>query len=164
MKLLRLGLIFSMIALACFLFMGAGKAISAEKTIRIGNPFKPGHILVDTAEKFKELIEKESGGRIAVELQTGVKSEEEINDLCSKGAIEMQSNGHRALEIFGPQYFFLNAPYVFKDLSHVMRVWEGSIGKKAREQVEKECLAPVRTQQWLEGLNRVMRECGRVKD
>ena len=64
-------------------------------------------------------------------------SEENINDWNSQGKIEMQSNGHRALEIFGPQYFFLNAPYVFKDLSHVMRVWEGSIGKKAREQVEK---------------------------
>lgn len=66
-----------------------------------------------------------------------MKSEEEINDLCSKGTIEMQSNGHRALEIFGPHYFFLNAPYIFKDLSHLMRVWEGGIGKKARAQVEK---------------------------
>jgi tripartite ATP-independent transporter DctP family solute receptor len=117
--------------------MGAGKAISAEKTIRIGSPFKAGHILVDAAEKFKELIEKESGGRIAVEVQAGVASEEDINDWNSKGKIEMQSNGHRALEIFAPQYFFLNAPYVFKDLSHVMRVWGGSIGKKANEQVVK---------------------------
>lgn len=105
--------------------------------IRVGSPFKAGHILVEAAEKFKGLIEKDSGGRITVEVQAGVKSEEEINDLCSKGTIEMQSNGHRALEIFGPQYFFLNAPYVFKDLGHVLRVWEGSIGKKAREQVER---------------------------
>ncbi len=126
-----------MAAILCFIPMDIEKAISAEKTIRIGSPFKPGHILVDAAEKFKELIEKESGGRIAVEVQAGVKSEEEINDLCSKGMIEMQSNGHRALEIFAPRYFFLNAPYVFKDLSHVMRVWEGNIGKMANEQMAK---------------------------
>ena len=137
MKNLKLGFIFSMVAFLCFLSVGVTKAISAEKTIRIGSPFKPGHILVDAAEKFKELIEKGSGGRIAVDVQAGVKSEEEINDLCSKGTIEMQSNGHRALEIFGPHYFFLNAPYIFKDLSHLMRVWEGGIGKKARAQVEK---------------------------
>ena len=56
-----------------------------KTTIRIGSPFKAGHILVDAAEKFKELIEKGSGGRIAVEMQVGMKSEEEINDLMYKG-------------------------------------------------------------------------------
>ncbi len=137
MKLLRLGLIFSMIALACFLFMGTGKAISAEKTIRIGSPFKTGHILVDAAEKFKELLEKGSDGRIAVELQIGVKSEEEIDDLCSKGTIEMQSNGNRPLEIYAPQYFFLGAPYVLKDWDHLIRIWQGKLGNKVIEQVEK---------------------------
>ena len=137
MRTTKLGLIFSIVAMLGFLSIGGSKAVSAEKTIRIGSPFKPGHILVEAAEKFKELLEKESGGRFAVEVQAGVKSEEEINDLCSKGLIEMQSNGHRALEIFGAQYFFLNAPYVFKDLAHVLRVWEGPIGQKARATVEK---------------------------
>jgi TRAP-type C4-dicarboxylate transport system substrate-binding protein len=137
MKNLRTGFILSIIAILCFIFMSTGKAVSAEKTIRIGSPFKAGHILVDAAEKFKELIERGSGGRIAVEVQAGVKSEEEINDLCSKGAIEMQSNGNRPLEIYAPQYFFLGAPYVLKDLDHFMRIWQGDLGKAAREQVEK---------------------------
>ena len=141
MKTFRIGFILSMVTLVCFLLGCAEMAptVKPEKktTIRIGSPFKAGHILVEAAEKFKELIEKGSGGKFAVEVQAGVASEENINDWNSQGKIEMQSNGHRALEIFGPQYFFLNAPYVFKDLSHVMRVWEGSIGKKAREQVEK---------------------------
>ncbi len=142
MKVIKLGFILSMMALVCFLFACASTAPTVKPeekktTIRIGSPFKAGHILVVAAEKFKELVEKGSGGRIAVVVDAGVKSEEEINDLCSKGMIEMQSNGHRALEIFGAQYFFLNAPYVFKDFGHVMRVWEGNIGKKAREQVEK---------------------------
>ena len=129
----------------CFSSHCAGQAPTVQScaqqgkktTIRIGSPFKPGHILVDAAEKFKELIEKGSGGRIAVEMQVGVKSEEEINDLCSKGTIEMQSNGNRPLEIYAPQYFFLGAPYVLKDWDHFMRVWQGNLGKKAREQVEK---------------------------
>jgi len=113
-----------------------GMAFSAEK-IRIGSPFKEGHILVEAAKKFKEIIEKESGGKFQVEIQAGVESEEKINDLNSQGQIEMQSNGHRALEIFGPKYFFFNAPYVMKDFDHFMRVWEGPLGKKAREEVEK---------------------------
>jgi len=139
LKNVRLGLFLSVIAVACLFLAGTGNnAIAAEKTtIRIGSPFKAGHILVDAAEKFKELIEKQSGGRFSVEVQAGIDSEEKINDLNSQGKIEMQSNGHRALEIYGPQYFFFNAPYVMKDLSHFMRVWEGNLGRKAREEVQK---------------------------
>jgi TRAP-type transport system periplasmic protein len=129
--------IVSAAVILCFLGVAVGTAVAAEKTIRIGSPFKAGHILVDAGEKFKEVIEKASDGRIAVEIQAGVASEEDINDWCSQGKIEMQSNGHRALEIFAPQYFFFNAPYVMKDLDHFMRVWEGTLGKKARAQVEK---------------------------
>lgn len=58
MKNQKLMFILSVIAFLCFLSVGSGKAISAEKTICIGSPFKPGHILVDAAEKFKDLLEK----------------------------------------------------------------------------------------------------------
>ena len=149
MRIARLGFILSMFAFSSFLFACAETAPTVKPTaqttdqagkkttIRIGSPFKTGHILVDAGEKFKELVEKGSGGRIAVEMQIGMKSEEEVNDLCNKGTIEMQSNGNRPLEIYAPQYFFLGAPYVMKDWDHLMRVWQGNLGKKAREQVEK---------------------------
>jgi len=137
-KIIKPSFIVSMVACIVFFGLFAVQVMAAEKTIiRIGSPFKPGHILVEAAEKFKEVIEKESGGRISVEIQAGVDSEEKINDLNSEGKLEMQSNGHRALEIFAPQYFFFNAPYVMKDLDHFLRVWNGSLGKKAKEQVEK---------------------------
>ena len=141
----KLGIVLSMIALSCFLFACAETAPTVKPTtqegkkttIRIGSPFKTGHILVDAGEKFKELVEKGSGGRIAVEMQIGMKSEEEVNDLNNKGMIEMQSNGNRPLEIYASQYFFLGAPYVMKDWDHLKRTWQGNLGKKAREQVEK---------------------------
>ncbi len=120
-----------------FLFTAYSAFGQEKKVIRVGSPFKAGHILVDAGEKFKELMEKESGGRFQVEIQAGVASEENINDWNSQGKIEMQSNGHRCLEIYAPKYFFFNAPYVMKDLNHFMRVWDGNLGKKAREEVEK---------------------------
>ncbi|MCL4798843.1 MAG: TRAP transporter substrate-binding protein [Burkholderiales bacterium] len=111
---------------------GAGKTV-----IRIGSPFKPGHVLVDAAEKFKELAESRSGGRIAVTIDAGTKSEERIAEMNSAGELEMQSNGHRSLEVHAPQYFFFNAPYVMKDFDHFMRVWNGKLGDDARAQVEQ---------------------------
>ena len=118
---------------------GTTPAGTPEKktTIRWASPFKPGHTLVETGKKFKEILEKSSGGRLLVEVQAGVGSEEDINDWCSQGKVEMQATGGRPLEVSAPQYFFFNAPYVMKDFDHFMRVWQGSLGKQARELVEK---------------------------
>lgn len=108
-------------------------AAQDKVVIRVGSPFKPGHVLVDAAEKFKELAAQGSGGRIEVQVEAGVASEEEINSANSAGKIEMQSNGHRWLEVFAPQYFFFNAPYVMKDFDHFMRAWDGQLGQAARD-------------------------------
>ena len=64
MKVFKLGLIFSIIALACFLFACAETAPTVKPaaqpakktTIRVGSPFKSG-IVVEAPEKFKELVE-----------------------------------------------------------------------------------------------------------
>ncbi|MBI5969102.1 MAG: TRAP transporter substrate-binding protein [Deltaproteobacteria bacterium] len=136
MRAKRLVLVLSVIALIC-LFTGYGVFAQEKKVIRLGSPQKTGHILVDASEKFKELVEKGSGGRIEVQVQPGVTSEEEVNVWCSKGKVEIQAAGGRPLEVSAPQYFFFNAPYVMKDFDHFMRVWEGNLGKKAREQLEK---------------------------
>jgi TRAP-type transport system periplasmic protein len=136
MKTSRICLVAACVAMACMIF-GAGYASAADKTIRLASPFKSGHILVDAGEKFKEIVEKGSGGKIAVQVQAGAGSEEDINTWCSEGKVEMQATGGRPLEVSAPQYFFFNAPYVMKDFEHFIRVWNGPLGKKAREQVEK---------------------------
>jgi TRAP-type transport system periplasmic protein len=127
----------SLIALALLALTLSGAAAADTVTIRIGSPFKAGHILVDAAEKFKELIGQQSGGRIAVEVQAGTASEEQVGDWNSEGKIEMQANGHRSLEVHARPYFFFNAPYVMKDFAHFMRVWDGRLGQAARESAEK---------------------------
>jgi tripartite ATP-independent transporter DctP family solute receptor len=125
------------LGLAMFLIVGLAGLAEAKTVIRLASPFKAGHILCEAGEKFKELAEERSGGNIEVQLQFGVESEEKIGVLCSEGKVEMQATGGEALEVYAPQYFFFNAPYVMKDFSHFMRVWEGSLGDKARDLVEK---------------------------
>jgi len=108
---------------------GAGKTV-----IRLGSPFKAGHILVDAADKFKEIVAQRSGGRIEVQIDAGTKSEEDITKLNSTGALEMQSNGTMFLP---SQYYFFSGPYVMRDFEHFMRVWDGRLGQAARAQMEK---------------------------
>jgi TRAP-type C4-dicarboxylate transport system substrate-binding protein len=116
--------------------VSAGSALSAEKTIRIGSPFKSG-IVVEAAEKFKEQVEKGSGGRIEVQIDAGTKAEIDINKMNRNGEIEMQSNGTAFLEYYAPPYYFFTGPYVMKDFDHYMRVWDGKLGQQARTQLEK---------------------------
>jgi TRAP-type C4-dicarboxylate transport system substrate-binding protein len=116
----------------------APAAAGADKTvIRIGSPFKSGHILVDAAEKFKEIVETRSSGRIAVTIDAGTKAEIEINKLNSAGTLEMQSNGTNFLELYAPPYYFFTGPYVMKDFDHYMRVWNGKLGQQAQAEMEK---------------------------
>ncbi len=124
------------LGLAMFFLVGLAGLAEAKVVIRVASPFKAGHILVEASEKFKELAEDQSGGMMEVQVQPGVGSEEGINEWCSKGEVEMQATGGRPLEVSAPQYFFFNAPYVMKDFNHFMRVWEGSLGDKARALVE----------------------------
>ncbi len=111
------------------------------------SPFQKGHILVEAAEKFKELIEAKTAGRITVEISAGQVSEEEANNLCSSGAADLQFTGGRPVEVFASQYFFVNAPFVIKDYEHFLRVWNGPIGEKAKSLVAEKgnmiCLGTV---------------------
>ncbi len=144
MKTLRLGFILWAVALACFV-LGCAEmaptvkpaAPSGKTTIRIGSPFKSGTIVVSAAEKFKELVEKGSAGRIEVKIDAGTKAEIEINKMNRAGELEMQSNGTNFLELYAPPYYFFTAPYVMKDFDHYMRVWNGKLGQQARAQLEK---------------------------
>jgi TRAP-type C4-dicarboxylate transport system substrate-binding protein len=112
-------------------------APSDKIVIRVGSPFKAGHILVDAAEKFKELAQQRSGGRIAVTIDAGTKTEIDINKMNSAGALEMQSNGTNFLEAYAPPYYFFTGPYVMKDFDHYMRIWNGRLGQQAQAQMEK---------------------------
>ena len=141
MRGIRIGLVLSTVAAFCFLLGCAEMApsVKSEKktVVRVGSPFKAGHILVDAAEKFKELVETRSGGRIAVQVEAGTKAEIEINKLNSAGALEMQSNGTNFLELYAPPYYFFTAPYVMKDFDHYMRLWNGKLGQQAQAEMEK---------------------------
>ena len=141
MRGIRIGLVLSTVAVFCFLFGCAEMApsVKSEKktVVRIGVAHKPGHILVDAAEKFKELVETRSGGRIAVTIEAGMKSEEEVNKLNSAGALEMQSNGTFFLQSYAPPYYFFTGPYVMRDFDHYMRVWNGKLGQQAQAEMEK---------------------------
>lgn len=114
-------------------------SLSAQSTILIKatSPFPEGHIITQTMVEFKNIIEKETQGRIKFELSIAKDTEEQANERCSKGEVDMQFTGGRAIEVFAPQYFFINAPFVLKDYEHFFRIMKGPIGEKAKSEILK---------------------------
>ncbi|GAK55137.1 transporter [Candidatus Vecturithrix granuli] len=119
-------------AMSCF----ALAASAADVTIQLASAFEPTHILSQSAQKFKELVEEKSGGAITVELFLGgvMGSEEECTESVSIGAVQMQAGGGLPIKTYAPEYYFLDSPYVIRDWEHFQNVFYNSpIGKKAQE-------------------------------
>ena len=60
-------------------------------------------------------------------------TEDEVNLQTSRGEVDIQATGGPPLQVFAPQYFFFNGPYVIRDYEHFLRVWNGDLGDQARQ-------------------------------
>lgn len=107
-------------------------------TIRVATPFAAGHILADTANKFKELVEDKTNGRITVQVSTSVLNEQTINPQmtscnANERVADIMLTGGQPIQDWAPAYFFFNGPYVIRDYEHFQAVWAGELGEEARD-------------------------------
>lgn len=106
-------------------------------TVRVATPFAAGHILADTALKFKELLEADTRGRLVVEVATSVLNEQTINPAMApcdpaERVADIVLTGGQPIQDYAPAYFFFNGPYVIRDYAHFLRVWRSHLGDEAR--------------------------------
>lgn len=121
-------------SLALLAALSTSPAHTAQKPIalRVVTPFASGHILADTAVKFKEELEQRAP-HITVSIQTGVLNEQNINPAFQACAPtervgEVLLTGGQPIQDYAPAYFFFNGPYVIRDFKHLQEVWESKIG------------------------------------
>ena len=83
-------------------------------SMTVASAFEPGHILVETANNFKEAIESESDGDISVEVSAGGSygNETEIGELVSQSGVEAHTAGTAPYNQFAPEYAFFGSPFV----------------------------------------------------
>jgi TRAP-type C4-dicarboxylate transport system substrate-binding protein len=133
---------FSVLALLVLLF-GSNLAYArpAPTTVRVVTPFASGHILADTALKFKAELEKRSKN-ITVVVQTSVLNEQTINPATqscdpAERVGEVVFTGGQPIQDYAPEYFFFNGPYVIRDFAHLRAVWRSDIGDGMVEKLEE---------------------------
>lgn len=124
-------------ALGYFISLDATAAPKPPVTIRVATPFAAGHILADTAFKFKELVEARSNGKIVVNVATSVLNEQTINPAMTacdpaQRVADIMLTGGQPIQDWAPSYFFFNGPYVINDYDHFLSVWDSHLGEEAR--------------------------------
>lgn len=132
----------SVLSLSLLAVCGAAAAQGepAPMTLRVVTPFAKGHLLADTAEKFKEELAR-TAPHLQVSVQTGVLNEQTIDPAFQKCAAgervgEILLTGGQPIQDYAPKYFFFNGPYVIRDFAHLLAVWRGEIGSQMAQQLE----------------------------
>ena len=108
-----------------------------DVTIRVVTPFATGHILADTAFRFKEQVEFKTKGKVAVTVQTSVLNEQAIDPAMTscnpaERVGDVMLTGGQPIQDWAPAYFFFNGPYVIEDYDHFQGVWFSHLGDEAR--------------------------------
>ena len=87
--------------------------------INLASTYASADSQVVAANKFKEIVEERSNGKITVEIfADGVMGGEADNlEMCSFGEIEMLVVGTLCITNYAPQYSFFDAPLFSKMLS-----------------------------------------------
>lgn len=118
-------------------FGAAPAAAHPTVTIRVATPFATGHILADTAFKFKEVMENLPVDKFVVNVATSVLNEQTINPqmtscTATSRVADVMLTGGQPLQDWAPAYFFFNGPYVIDDYDHFRRVWTSHLGSEAK--------------------------------
>jgi len=113
----------------------SGGSGDSSVSMTIASTFEPGHILVQSAERFKEQIEEESDGDISVEISAGGSygSEGEIGELVSQGGVEAHSAGSFPYFQFAPEFWFFGCPFVLSDYEQLLSVLESDEMQEAHD-------------------------------
>jgi tripartite ATP-independent transporter DctP family solute receptor len=130
----------SLIATVALAAMGVASA--QEKTIKFANQNVAGHPIVQGMEKFKEIVEKNSGGKIKVNLFPGgtLGSDQANVSAIQGGTLEMAAMNSGIFASQVKDFAVFDFPFMFATGKEADAVVDGSFGKKMHAKLEEKGL------------------------
>lgn len=118
---------------ASFVSVSAAQTYIAK--IGIGHP--PGQSFVVASERFKELVEKRTNGRLKVEIfhSSQLGGEREMQEMVALGTLEMSVSG--IVVVYEPLFALLEAPFLYRDRDHIKKMQESAIVAELGESLVK---------------------------
>ncbi len=119
-----------------------GIASAQEKTIKFANQNAAGHPIVQGMEKFKEIVEKNSGGKLKVNLFPGgtLGSDQANVSAIQGGTLEMASMNSGIFASQVKDFAVFDFPFMFASGKEADTVVDGAFGKKMHAKLEEKGL------------------------
>ncbi len=119
-----------------------GIASAQVKTIKFANQNNAGHPIVQGMEKFKEIVEKNSGGKLKVNLFPGgtLGSDQANVSAIQGGTLEMASMNSGIFASQVKDFAVFDFPFMFASGKEADTVVDGAFGKKMHAKLEEKGL------------------------
>jgi len=138
---MRRGLALAVIAALVFTVgVTSGKVLAADKIIiRVATGTAPDHPENVGSNKFKEIVEKKTNGRVEVHVHPAgqLGSQRDFVEALRSGTLEVTMVTLGFYSAYDPLLNIFELPYLFRDRDHAYRVVDGPIGAQIKERVNK---------------------------
>lgn len=133
MKRLMLKTLVASVALAAF-----GVASAQDKTIKLATQNPKGHPLVMGMERFKDIVEAKSGGKLKVNLFPGgtLGSDQANISALQGGTLEMVTMNSGILASQVKDFAVFDFPFIFANTREADTILDGAFGKKMHAKLE----------------------------
>jgi tripartite ATP-independent transporter DctP family solute receptor len=110
--------------------LGMAPVVWAQETIKIGIGHGPTHSFTQAMERFGQSLEKKRPGEYKVQIyhSSQLGSERVMQEALTLGSLEITVTG--LLNIFEPKFALLEAPFLFRDRDHILKVQESDVVQK----------------------------------
>lgn len=117
---------------------GAGEAAAREQVISLSSPVAPDHPNTIAANRFAEIVERESGGRLKVDVYPANQLGDVIQVIenVMDGSVHMYIGGTSETSMYQPEFAVLDAPYLFRDYDHLMKATASPVIDEMSEMIE----------------------------
>jgi tripartite ATP-independent transporter DctP family solute receptor len=113
----------------------AGSA--AAQQMRLNHTFGVNGFLDLAVKEFAKNVEAKSGGKLTFRVFSAGELGQELQqyDLLQVGALESALMGSQVLAAVAPEYNAFEMPYLWRDQSHLRKVWDGPIGAEVSQAI-----------------------------
>lgn len=107
-------------------------------TWKLGHLSNKDHQWHKTAEKFAELVDEKTEGKLQIEIYPNEElgSETEVLNGIEAGTVDMTISGE-TMQNWAPEAALMAVPYAFNNQEHLQKVVEGDIGKEIESSIKE---------------------------
>ncbi len=110
-----------------------------EQVVKLSTPVAPDHANTLAANKFAEIVNKGSGGRLKVEVfpANQLGNVKDVIEYVMTGSVHMYIGGTSETSLFQSEWGVMDCPYLFRDFDHLMKAANSPVIKEMSDKLEK---------------------------